>query len=203
SGYRLQAKLLTLMACIKSIYDFNAETLDGQTIPLSIYRGKVLLIVNLVVFSFYSSVRQYHRLNALMEMFGHLNFTVLGFSCNQFGLQANHETLNILKYVRPGGGFVPKFPVFGKIEVNGLNEEPLFTYLKESLPYVNPVIGDIKKFYWSPIKVNDLRWNFEKFLIASDGEPYRRYELHGPIENVEKDIAGLVDGGICSFLGCQ
>uniref|UniRef100_A0AAY5K7A8 Glutathione peroxidase n=1 Tax=Esox lucius TaxID=8010 RepID=A0AAY5K7A8_ESOLU len=199
----LQAKLLTLMACIKSIYDFNAETLDGQTIPLSIYRGKVLLIVNLVVFSFYSSVRQYHRLNALMEMFGHLNFTVLGFSCNQFGLQANHETLNILKYVRPGGGFVPKFPVFGKIEVNGLNEEPLFTYLKESLPYVNPVIGDIKKFYWSPIKVNDLRWNFEKFLIASDGEPYRRYELHGPIENVEKDIAGLVDGGICSFLGCQ
>lgn len=44
--------------------------------------------------------------------------------------EVNHETLNILKYVRPGGGFVPKFPVFGKVEVNGLNEEPLFTYLK-------------------------------------------------------------------------
>lgn len=42
----------------------------------------------------------------------------------------NHETLHILKYVRPGGGFVPKFPVFGKVEVNGLNEESLFTYLK-------------------------------------------------------------------------
>lgn len=42
----------------------------------------------------------------------------------------NHETLNILKYVRPGGGFVPKFTVFGKVEVNGLNEDPLFTYLK-------------------------------------------------------------------------
>lgn len=128
----------------------------------------------------------------------------------------NHETLNILKYVRPGGGFVPKFPVFGKVEVNGLNEEPLFTYLKvllhvlftyskywddsfckyfirsalknlphtilisflvcqqESLPFVNPVIGDIKKFYWSPIKVNDIRWNFEKFLIDADGMPFRR-----------------------------
>uniref|UniRef100_A0A7N8YLX5 Glutathione peroxidase n=1 Tax=Mastacembelus armatus TaxID=205130 RepID=A0A7N8YLX5_9TELE len=108
-------------------------------------------------------------MNALMEMFGDLNFTVLGFPCNQFGLQSpevNHETLNILKYVRPGGGFVPKFPVFGKVEVNGLNEEPLFTYLKESLPFVNPVIGDMKKFYWSPIKVNDIRWNFEKFLIT-------------------------------------
>lgn len=44
--------------------------------------------------------------------------------------EVNHETLNILKYVRPGGGFEPKFPVFGKVEVNGLNEEPLFTYLK-------------------------------------------------------------------------
>lgn len=49
---------------------------------------------------------------------------------NTFVSEVNHETLNILKYVRPGGGFVPKFPVFGKIEVNGLNEEPLFTYLK-------------------------------------------------------------------------
>ncbi|XP_046888875.1 glutathione peroxidase 9 isoform X2 [Hypomesus transpacificus] len=130
-----------------------------------------------------------------MEMFGDRNFTVLGFSCNQFGLQApegNHETLNILKYVRPGGGFVPKFPVFGKIEVNGLNEEPLFIYLKDSLPFVNSVIGDIRKLYWSPIKVNDIRWNFEKFLIKSDGEPFRRYELHGPIEEVERDIAELI-----------
>lgn len=48
--------------------------------------------------------------------------------------EANHETLNVLKYVRPGGGFVPKFPVFGKVEVNGLNEDPLFAYLKVMSP---------------------------------------------------------------------
>ncbi|KAI9546791.1 hypothetical protein NQZ68_022736 [Dissostichus eleginoides] len=167
----------------KSIYDFSVETLDGQQVPLSNYRGKVLLVIN------------YHRLNALMEMYGDLNFTVLAFPSNQFGLQSpegNHETLNVLKYVRPGGGFVPRFPVFGKVEVNGINEEPLFTYLKESLPYVNPVIGDLKKLYWSPIKVNDIRWNFEKFLITADGLPFKRYELHCPIENVEKDIAELL-----------
>ena len=101
---------------------------------------------------------------------------------------------------------MPKFPVFGKVEVNGLNEEPLFSYLKvvclhritflviwymlsvrstavtvviscspqELLPFVNPVIGDIKKLYWSPIKVNDIRWNFEKFLITADGRPFKR-----------------------------
>lgn len=106
--------------------------------------------------------------------------------------------------MRPGGGFVPNFPVFGKVEVNGLNEEPLFTYLKvvlfllqrmlmykinlcvflfteyiflllqELLPFVNPVIGDMKKLYWSPINVNDIRWNFEKFLITAEGMPFKR-----------------------------
>lgn len=82
--------------------------------------------------------------------------------------------------------------MFSKIEVNGLNEEPLYSFLKASLPSVNPVIGDIKKLYWSPIKVNDIRWNFEKFLITADGLPYRRYDLNHPFEEVEKDIAMLL-----------
>ncbi|KAL4640043.1 glutathione peroxidase 1-like [Arapaima gigas] len=167
----------------KSIYDFSVEALDGLPIPLSNYRGKVLLVVN------------YHQLNALMNKYGDLNFTILGFPCNQFGLQSpeeNHETLNVLKYVRPGGGFIPKFPLFGKVEVNGQNEEPLFTYLKNTLPYVNPLIGDSKKFYWSPIMVNDIRWNFEKFLMRADGVPYRRFELHCPFIKLEQDIARLL-----------
>uniref|UniRef100_A0AAQ5ZH38 Glutathione peroxidase n=1 Tax=Amphiprion ocellaris TaxID=80972 RepID=A0AAQ5ZH38_AMPOC len=170
----------------KSIYDFSAETLDGQPVPLSNYRGKVLLIVNEVIL----------QLNALMEMYGDLNFTVLGFSCNQFGLQSpevNHETLNILKYVRPGGGFVPKFPVFGKVEVNGLNEDPLFTYLKETLPFVNPVIGDMKKLFWSPIKVNDIRWNFEKFLITADGMPLKSSILLFLLVEVELVLSTSAD----------
>ncbi|MBN3302721.1 GPX3 peroxidase, partial [Amia calva] len=120
---------------------------------------------------------QYLQLNALMEMFVGTNFMVLGFPCNQFGLQdpeENHETLNVLKYVRPGGGFIPKFEVFGKVEVNGQYEDALFTFVKDLCPYVSPLIGDPKKFYWSPIKVSDIRWNFEKFLIQADGVPYKR-----------------------------
>lgn len=59
----------------------------------------------------------------------------------------NHETLNILQYVRPGGGFVPKFPVFGKVEVNGLNEDPLFTYLKVlCYTFEHSILRD---FFWS------------------------------------------------------
>ncbi|XP_065116685.1 glutathione peroxidase 9 [Paramisgurnus dabryanus] len=134
-------------------------------------------------------------MNALMKKFEGHNFIILGFPCNQFGLQApeeNHETLNVLRCVRPGGGYTPQFPIFSKIEVNGDNESPLYVFLKESLPFVNPVIGDIKKLYWSPIKVNDIRWNFEKFLINADGVPYKRYDLHCPFEEVEQDIAILL-----------
>lgn len=130
-----------------------------------------------------------------MDMYGGQNFTILGFSCNQFGLQApeeDHETLDVLRCVRPGGGFIPKFPIFSKIEVNGMNEDPLYFYLKECLPSKNPLIGEIKKLYWSPIKINDIRWNFEKFLITADGRPYRRYDLHSSFEEVEKDIADLL-----------
>ncbi|XP_043087002.1 glutathione peroxidase 9 [Puntigrus tetrazona] len=136
-------------------------------------------------------------MNALMDMYEGRSFSVLGFSCNQFGLQApeeNHETLNALQYVRPGGGFLPKFPIFSRIEVNGSEEHPLYAYLKETLPFVNPVIGDIRKLYWSPIKANDIRWNFEKFLITADGAPYKRYDPHCPFEEVERDIATLLQG---------
>lgn len=140
-------------------------------------------------------MEEFHTLNALMDAFGSQNFTVLGFPSNQFGLQSpesNHETLDALKYVRPGGGYVPKFPVFGRIEVNGLNEEPLYRYLKEALPFVHQIIGDAKRLFWSPIRVNDIRWNFEKFLIRADGRPYKRYELHSPVGELKKDIAELL-----------
>ncbi|XP_076854596.1 glutathione peroxidase 9 [Brachyhypopomus gauderio] len=142
-----------------------------------------------------SGLPQYHGLNALMDMFGGAKFTVLGFPCNQFGLQSpeeDYETLDVLRCVRPGGGFLPKFPLFSRIKVNGQNENPLYTYMKDSLPSTNPVIGDIKKLFWSPIRDNDVRWNFEKFLIAPDGVPYKRYDPHCPFEEVERDIAAVV-----------
>uniref|UniRef100_A0A8C4SXN3 Glutathione peroxidase 6-like n=1 Tax=Erpetoichthys calabaricus TaxID=27687 RepID=A0A8C4SXN3_ERPCA len=88
--------------------------------------------------------------------------------------EENYETLNVLKYVRPGGGFIPRFQVFGKLEVNGADEHPLFTFLKESCSFVNPFIGDPKRLYWSPMKVSDIRWNFEKFLILPNGVPFNR-----------------------------
>uniref|UniRef100_A0A8C4SYL5 Glutathione peroxidase n=2 Tax=Erpetoichthys calabaricus TaxID=27687 RepID=A0A8C4SYL5_ERPCA len=131
-----------------------------------------------------------------MDKFTGASFTILGFPCNQFGLQEpeeNYETLNVLKYVRPGGGFIPRFQVFGKLEVNGADEHPLFTFLKESCSFVNPFIGDPKRLYWSPMKVSDIRWNFEKFLILPNGVPFKRYDLNDPIEMLENDISTLLE----------
>ena len=66
-----------------------------------------------------------------------VNFTIIGFPCNQFGLQepGNNKTefLNLAKYVRPGGGYEPNYPWFGRLDVNGYNEHPLYTYLKVHL----------------------------------------------------------------------
>ena len=85
---------------------------------------------------------QYLTLNALMKKFNKRNqtkcgFTVLGFPCNQFGLQEPgtnaYELKNGLKFVRPGHGFKPKFPIFGKIDVNGKKEHKLYTFLKVGL----------------------------------------------------------------------
>ncbi|XP_041031985.1 CUE domain-containing protein 2-A-like [Carcharodon carcharias] len=138
--------------------------------------------------------KEFHKLNALMDKLSHSSFTVLAFPCNQFGQQdpeKDHEILNVLKFVRPGGNFVPKFPIFGKIEVNGEKEHPLYTFLKVSCPFVNPIIGDRTRLHWSPLKVSDVRWNFEKFLVDVDGQPFKRYDLDAPFDIIEDDISTL------------
>jgi len=102
----------------------------------------------------------------------------LGFPSNNFGLQEpgkNHELLNLLKYVRPGSGFVPNFELVAKNDVNGANANPLFNFLKDSCPSPQEIIGKTDYLFWSPIRQADLTWNYEKFLIGRDGQPIRRY----------------------------
>ncbi|KAG8534781.1 hypothetical protein GDO81_018551, partial [Engystomops pustulosus] len=109
---------------------------------------------------------------------------------------SNSEILRSLRYVRPGGGFEPNFPLFEKCDVNGEREHPLFTFLKERLPYPSddPVslMGDPKSIIWSPVRRNDISWNFEKFLIDADGVPYRRYSRRYETLNIRQDIEALL-----------
>lgn len=108
----------------------------------------------------------------------------------------NEEILNSLKYVRPGGGFQPTFTLVQKCDVNGQNEHPVFTYLKDKLPYPydDPfsLMTDPKFIIWSPVRRSDVSWNFEKFLIGPEGEPFRRYSRTFQTINIEPDIKRLL-----------
>lgn len=108
----------------------------------------------------------------------------------------NGEILNSLHHVRPGSGFKPNFTIFEKCNVNGENTHPVFAYLKDKLPYPHDdpssLMQDPKFLVWSPISRTDVSWNFEKFLIGPEGEPFKRYSRKFPTIEIEPDIQRLL-----------
>ncbi|XP_014250288.1 glutathione peroxidase 6-like [Cimex lectularius] len=135
-------------------------------------------------------------MNALQTKYGD-NLVVLGFPCNQFGLQEpgkNYtEITKGVEYVRPGNGFKPNFMLMQKLEVNGENENGFFTFLKKHCPPTRDGFSKKTDLYYHPFKNNDIRWNWEKFLINSNGKPYMRYDPSSdPVDVIDSDIEGLV-----------
>ncbi|NXF60573.1 GPX2 peroxidase, partial [Glaucidium brasilianum] len=142
--------------------------------------------------------RDYTQLNMLQTRYPR-RLVVLGFPCNQFGYQengTNEEILNSLKHVRPGGGFEPNFTLFQKCQVNGQDTHPVFAYLKAHLPTpadeVAHLMAEPRFFTWSPVRRSDISWNFEKFLVGPEGEPFRRYSPRTPTAQLEPDIQRLL-----------
>uniref|UniRef100_A0A5F8G606 Glutathione peroxidase n=1 Tax=Monodelphis domestica TaxID=13616 RepID=A0A5F8G606_MONDO len=131
------------------------------------------------------------ELNALQEDMKSSGLVILGFPCNQFGKQEpgqNSEILSALKYVRPGGGFVPNFQLFEKGDVNGEKEQKFYTFLKNSCPPPSELIGTSSRLFWEPMRVHDIRWNFEKFLVGPDGIPIMRWYHRATVSTVKADI---------------
>jgi len=181
-----------------SLHDFFTTNIWGtETVSFAQekYKGKVTLVVNTA--SFWAYTPHYKSLNALTMIFRGQPFQILGFPCNQFAKQepgANAtEIFNCLKYVRPGGGFVPNFELFAKSDVNGEGEIPLYTFLKSRCPSVRKEFREeIEKLAYKPLRSEDIRWNFEKFLLNSNGQPVRRYDQElDPLE-IRNDIDILI-----------
>ena len=138
-------------------------------------------------------------MNELMDKYCRKGLATLGFPCNQFGHQENcnnSEILNSLKYVRPGNGFVPKIDLFSKVSVNGKDAHPLFVFLKKKLPHPvddeEHLMGDSKLIIWTPVLRSDVSWNFEKFLIDSNGVPFKRYSRNFFTADIARDIEALL-----------
>jgi glutathione peroxidase len=153
-----------------SLYEFEVTTIDGETLRLDVYRGRVLLLVN--VASRCGFTPQYAGLEELYRKYRERGFTVLGFPCDQFGKQEPGNETEIKEFCRLS--YDVTFPLFAKIEVNGPGADPLYKYLTSAR----------RGFLWTKA----IKWNFTKFLIDRDGKVVRRF---GPMvrpEKIERDV---------------
>ena len=157
-----------------TVYDFNANRLDGTPVSLHEYRGRVALVVN--VASRCGFTPQYIGLEALYRRHKDEGFVVLGFPCNQFGAQEPGTSDEIASFCR--ATYDITFPMFGKVDVNGANEHPLFTFLKDEKP--------------GAMGTKSIKWNFTKFLVGRDGQVLKRYGSSTTPDAVESDVAAAL-----------
>ena len=147
----------TLRADEDCALDYRMKNIDGETVDLEDYEGKVVLIVN--VASRCGLTPQYEGLQALYEKYKDKGFVVLGFPCNQFGSQEPGTAEEIKSFCTTK--YDVSFPMFSKIEVNGEGAAPLYKHLT----------GHDTK----PAKKGRITWNFEKFVIDTDGHIAARF----------------------------
>jgi glutathione peroxidase len=162
------------MQSSKTIYDFTAKSITGQDAPLSEYRGKVLLIVN--VASKCGFTPQYTGLEALYQKFKDQGFAVLGFPCNQFGAQEPGDEKEISQFCSLT--YNVNFPMFSKVDVNGQNTHPLYSFLKKEEPGI--------------LGTEMIKWNFTKFLVDKNGEVVERFAPNTSPESLVAEIEKLL-----------
>jgi glutathione peroxidase len=139
----------------KKIGDFKVKDIDGKEVDLSIYEGKVVLIVNVASKCGYT--KQYNGLEAIYNKYKDQGLVILGFPCNDFGGQEPGTNDEIKEFCSTK--FSVTFPMMDKVSVLGENKTPLFAFLTD-----NAVTG-----------TKDIKWNFEKFLINKKGEIVERF----------------------------
>ena len=159
-----------------SIYDFKVQARDGSEVDLGEYRDQVVVVVNTA--SKCGFTPQFGALEELYKEFHDQGLTVLGFPCNQFANQDPGSNDEIAEFCQLNYGVT--FPVMGKIDVNGSDAEPLFTWLTAQAP----------GFMGS----KQIKWNFTKFLVGRDGEVIKRYSPKEDPKSMTPDIeAALAD----------
>jgi glutathione peroxidase len=158
----------------ETVYGFSCATPGGETKSLNDYAGKVLLVVNTA--SKCGFTPQFEGLEKLYQDYKDKGLVILGFPCNQFGKQDPGSNDEIMEFCQLNYGV--SFPMFGKIEVNGSNADPLFKFLKKEAP--------------GALGTQGIKWNFTKFLINADGEVVRRYAPKDTPAAIAKDIESLL-----------
>ncbi|NPU90706.1 MAG: glutathione peroxidase [Gammaproteobacteria bacterium] len=158
----------------ENIYSFSGVTMQGKEVPLSGFKGKVLLVVNTA--SKCGFTPQFKGLEELHAKYKGKGLEILGFPCNQFGKQDPGSNDEINQFCELNYGVT--FTMFQKVDVNGDNAHPLFKYLKKQAPGV--------------LGTEAIKWNFTKFLVDQNGKVLERYAPTDTPEKIEKDVARLL-----------
>ena len=153
-----------------SIYDFNANDLDGKPTSLAEFRGKPMLIVNTA--SKCGFTPQYEGLEKMYEANKDKGLVVLGFPCDQFGHQEPGNAEEIRNFCSLT--YDVNFPMFEKVEVNGKGAHPLWQWLKKEKPGL--------------LGMEAIKWNFTKFLVDRKGNVLERYAPNAEPASLEPDI---------------
>jgi len=157
---------------MKSIYDFSVKMTNGTQKSLREYEGKTLIIVNTA--SKCGLTPQFKGLQELYDKYREQGLEILGFPCDQFNNQEFEDIEKTTEFCQLNYGVT--FPMFAKIDVNGENADPLFTFLKEQK---------------RGILSNNIKWNFAKFLVNSEGHVIERYAPTTDPSKIEKDLVKM------------
>ena len=137
-----------------TIHEFKMKNIEGKDVELSEYKGKVLLVVN--VASKCGATPQYEQLQALQDKYKEKGLVVVGVPCNQFGGQEPGTEKDIQKFCTDK--YKVTFPLMSKVDVNGEKEAPLYKFLKSHAE-----------------SKDDVKWNFEKFIVSKEGTVVGRF----------------------------
>ena len=178
-----------------SIYDYSIVDRNGKEINLKEYKEKVLIIVNTATGCGFTP--QYEGLEKLYKKYHDKGFEIIDIPCNQFGNQAPGTDDEIHEFCALK--YNTSFDQFTKADVNGENELPLYTYLKEQIKE-DKIAGMKNKMAMKAIakiskttkKDGDIRWNFTKFLVDKSGNVIERYSPTYKPEDMEEDIKNII-----------
>ncbi|MGB0910011.1 MAG: glutathione peroxidase [Nitrospirales bacterium] len=156
-----------------NLFSFTMNDIDGKPLPLSAFKGQVIMVVNTA--SFCGNTPQYGGLQTLYERYRDQGFTILAFPANDFGKQEPGENKEIAEFCYTK--YSLEFPLFSKITVLGENKHPLYRYLTEHTPFKG-----------------EISWNFQKFLIDRTGNVIARYRpgMKPLTRQIVSDIEGAL-----------
>ena len=155
---------------MSTFQDFEAQTITGQTVKLSDYQGKVVLVVNTA--SKCGFTPQFDGLEKLWKEYEAKGLVILGFPCNQFGGQDPGANEEIASFCQLNYGV--SFPMMAKVDVNGAQAHPLYQWLVKQAPGI--------------LGTTSIKWNFTKFLIGKDGQVLGRHAPTDTPKGLKADI---------------